>query len=241
MRHHAKAEQQGEGEEGREADEFAHSPELPFSIALQINEYRLRHCLHHTLQEVEALVVPLVSLVVVSCIFGFKESSEQDIEDLVVHLCEDGREHDLTAEGEHTLDGLRIKVPSRSPVGIMPVHQGDDQYIDDALCGQRPIGETFPGHHSTDNVRNDDGGHTALCLLLGAQVLVEVGRLRQSEAGEHEAQEDITTKRGECGLVIIAGDERCTEEQDDINAEAHGDIEPEHRVIVIVGRMLHVG
>ena len=183
----------------------------------------------------------MVSLVIVSCIFGSKEPSEQDIEDLVVHLCEDGREHDLTAEGEHTLDGRRIKVPSRSPVGIMPVHQGDDQYIDDALCGQRPIGETFPGHHSTDNVRNDDGGHTALCLLLGAQVLVEVGRLRQSEAGEHEAQEDITTKRGECGLVIIAGDERCTEEQDDINAEAHGDIEPEHRVIVIVGRMLHVG
>ena len=65
-----KAQQQGKRDERREAYQLAKGPQLALTIAFKVDKHGLCNGLHHALKGVRGLVVPLIGLVVLSCLVG---------------------------------------------------------------------------------------------------------------------------------------------------------------------------
>ena len=69
----------------------------------------------------------------------------------------------------------------------------------------------------------------------------EVCPLGGAEAREHEAEEGKTSEGAEDGFVVEIGNQRGGKEEEDVEHEAHDDVEPEDGVILLMRRFALVG
>ena len=122
----------------------------------------------------------------------------------------------------------------------MPYQQGIQSYIDHTLGCQRPIGKAIPCHQHTHTTRQQHRRDTCLRLLLHHHVLEEECSLSRTQTGKENRDESQPAQRDKPVIMIEICNERGTEEKDDIKRTAHDDVKPEHRVVIIGGRMLQV-
>ena len=116
----------------------------------------------------------------------------------------------------------------------MPAYQCRDEDEKVRLCSDSPVGKTLPRHHHGNTTRQEHGDDIGLCQLLSPQIFIEVSSLSHTPTGEHKTQESITTEPYQTGLIVIVGNQRCTEKEDEVDRYAHPDIKPEDSIIVAV-------
>ena len=233
-------EHEGEGEEGREAHQLAEGSELARGIVAQIDHHGLGDGAEHALQEIDDLRVPLVGLVVVARGTGGEIVAQQDVEHVVVDLEDDGRGQDLATEPEHASDGLGVEPQRRAPTGDAPVEDGVEEDVGVGLRGQRPVAEALPRHDGSDHRGGEHGGDIGLRALLHQQPLLHQGRLHHTRGREHKRQEGVAAEGGQPRLMIVAGDERGQEEEEEVARGCHGDVEPEDTVALAVRGLVEV-
>ena len=146
--HHAEAQEQGKGDERREAHELAHGGKLPLTVVAQVNKHGLRHLRHHVLDKREALEVPLVCLVIVASVLWCEIMSEHNVEHVVVDVRRDGRCENFAREAEHPFHGSE-----RYAV------DGWSAHIDQALRCQRPVGHSCKRHSCSHAARHEHRRH----------------------------------------------------------------------------------
>ena len=69
----------------------------------------------------------------------------------------------------------------------------------------------------------------------------EVGALGGTEAGEDEAKEGDAAEGAEDRFPVEVGDEGGGKEEEDVEGDAHDDVEPEDGVVLLVGGLAFVG
>ena len=194
----------------------------------------------HALQEIDDLRVPLVGLVVVARGTGGEIVAQQDVEHVVVDLEDDGRGQNLATEPEHAPHGLGVETQRRAPTGYAPVEDGVEEDIGVGLRGQRPVAEALPRHDGSDHRGGEHGGDIGLRALLHQQPLLHQGRLHHARGREHKRQEGVAAEGGQPRLMVVAGDERGQEEEEEIAGGCHGDVEPEDTVALAVRGLVEV-
>ena len=136
---------------------------------------------------------------------------------------------------------LRSSHPRGAPGAVVPVHGRAGEDVEVGLRGERPVGKAHVGHDDGNAAGEQDCHHASLGLLLGAQVLEEPGRLRGAETGEDDSEEGVARQGRELRHVVETGDEWCAEEEHNVDAATHEDVEPEYGVVVAVGGLAQVG
>jgi len=251
VRHHRQREEQGEGDEGREAHHLPEHRQLPCPLVGETHEHRLVHLPQHVRHQRRPLRAPLVSLVVVARAHPAVVAPQQQVHHVRVQLREDRREHDPEAEGEESFErkeecfvedgGWSVVGEERRPPGTKVPHQPRiHRDIHQILRRQGPVAEAQRRHRHADEARREGGRHAALRYLLDLHLLREPGRLGDAEAGEHEPQEHIPAQGDERRLVVVVGDQRRRQPQDHVEQRSRHDVKPEHGVVVLMARLPQV-
>ena len=239
-RHEHQAEHGGEGEERREPHHLAEDAQLALALIGNRRKDGLRHLLRGVGNERIGHEIPLVGLAVVAQYVLVEELADDNRHDVVVHGVHHHDHEDVHAEAKHLAYGPEVDVERGPPWHVIVAPHVEDGDVEHLLPRQAPIaiaqeGERYAGKPREDQGERIDHGH-----LLHHEFLGEVGVGRDAEAAHDERQKDEMRQGREHRLVEEVGDERRREPQDGVEREAHEDVEPEHRVEVLVLGVLHV-
>ena len=102
------------------------------------------------------------------------------------------------------------------------------------------MGKSVPRHGHAHGSRYKHGRDAADACLPHHQVSEEISPLHCTKARKQEPEEQETCQRDKVGVAIESCYQRCQEPQDDVQASAHYQIEPENSVVLPVGRFLLV-
>ena len=130
---------------------------------------------------------------------------------------------------------------SWSPRREVPGECGNRRNVNEALCGQTPIGETCIGEADANNTGDGDGGHLHDTCLLDLQMSEKPCALGCAQAREDETEEGKTSEGAEDGLIVEIGNQWGGKEEDDVEYNAHDDVEPEDGIVFFVRRLALVG
>ena len=236
----SQAEQAWEGEENRESQHLAEHALLAFFLVVDRGEHGLRHLGYRHVDERVGFAVPVVRLREVADRADGVEASENECQYVLTQRVDNHRDENLVAEAEHPFHGLEVDVERGMPGGVIQPADEYDDVVDNLLPRKAPIAISLEGECHADasgdeQCRDADDGFFAVHQVLG-----EIRPVGDADRGDDESQEQDPCEGGECRLGEIVGDERGTEKEDDIERDAGKDVEPKHRVEVLLARLFLV-
>ena len=236
----SQAEQAWEGEENRESQHLAEHALLAFFLVVDGGEHGLRHLGYRHVDERVGFAVPVVCLREVADRADGVEASENECQYVLTQRVDNHRDENLVAEAEHPFHGLEVDVERGMPGRVIQPADEYDDVVDNLLPRKAPIAISLEGECHADasgdeQCRDADDGFLAVHQVLG-----EIRPVGDADRGDDESQEQDPCEGGECRLGEIVGDERGTEKEDDIERDAGKDVEPKHRVEVLLARLFLV-
>ena len=109
------------------------------------------------------------------------------------------------------------------------------------MRGQSPERHTVICHYNAHSTRYEQGNdcHDSQFPLL--HLSEQDGTRHDAERGNKEADKEVAREGCEDGFVEEVSDEGCAAKEENIEKEAHADVEPENGVVVVMGSIALVG
>ena len=242
LRYERQAEEGREGEERREAHQLTEHALLALVVVGDLCQHGLCHLLYRARDGAVCHRVPFVGLSEVSHRRHRELMSDDEGQHVAVDGVYDRGDENLHAEGEHLPDRTEVDVQRGVPlvVGIIIAADVLYQYKEYRLPCQAPVSHAVASQRDAADTRQDERYESRYGALPRHYVLEHVCVVGDAECRDEEAEKYEARQRGEHRRMEIPCYERCAEEENDVYYGADDDVEPEHGVIVVAGRVFDV-